>query len=194
MGRTHAVKFGSQWDRYLHGVLWAYTNTPHDSTLEKPSFLLFGVDCRYPTEAALVPPTDVEPAEIDDYRQELILALSNAHRLAAESIQGAQAKYKASYDRKCQPLTYRLGEWVLIRFPQEESGTNRKLSRPWHGPYIVIGSSDTAVTAIKVYFPEDTPINVHQSRVTKCPIGFPAGFHWYGNRRSESRRPPRCLD
>ena len=37
------AKFGQQWDRFLPGVLWAYRNTPHESTKEKPSFLLFGV-------------------------------------------------------------------------------------------------------------------------------------------------------
>ena len=36
----------------LPGVLRAYRNTPHSSTGEKPSFLLFRVDCRSPTEAA----------------------------------------------------------------------------------------------------------------------------------------------
>jgi hypothetical protein len=35
--RKHAARFGAQWDRYLPGVLWAYRNTPHDSTGEKPS-------------------------------------------------------------------------------------------------------------------------------------------------------------
>ena len=29
-------------------------NTPHDATLEKPSFLLFGMDCRQQIEAALL--------------------------------------------------------------------------------------------------------------------------------------------
>lgn len=52
----HAARFGPQWDRYLSGVLWAYRNTPHEATKEKPSFLLFGMDLRTPTEAALLPP------------------------------------------------------------------------------------------------------------------------------------------
>ena len=30
--RKHAVKFGDQWDAYLSGILWAYRNSPHDST------------------------------------------------------------------------------------------------------------------------------------------------------------------
>ncbi len=59
MLRKHSARFGAQWDTYLPGVLWAYRNTPHESTREKPSFLLFGFDCRSPTEAALLTPTPV---------------------------------------------------------------------------------------------------------------------------------------
>ena len=54
MLRKHAAKLGNQWDSYLFGVLWAYRNTPHTSTGEKPSFLLFGVDLRTPTEAIYI--------------------------------------------------------------------------------------------------------------------------------------------
>ena len=62
-----AALHGAQWDRYLSGVLWAYRYTPHESTGEKPSFLLFGVDCRTLTEAALLPPSPVEEGDIGDY-------------------------------------------------------------------------------------------------------------------------------
>ena len=57
--QKHAARFGSQWDCYLPGVLWAYRNTPHISTGEKLSFLLYGVDCRTPTEAAYLPVSDI---------------------------------------------------------------------------------------------------------------------------------------
>ena len=78
MLRKHVSKFGVQWDTYLSGVLWAYRNTPHSSTGEKPSFLLFGFDCRHPTEAALLPSRALKPTDVTDYREELILSLSNA--------------------------------------------------------------------------------------------------------------------
>ena len=48
--------------------------TPHDSTREKPSFLLFGIDSRSPTDAALIPPQDSQATgteDISDYREEL---------------------------------------------------------------------------------------------------------------------------
>ena len=72
MLRKHAAKFGSQWDRYISGALWAYR------TGEKPSFLLLGTDCRTPTEAALLPRHDLEATKVSDYREEVILSLSTA--------------------------------------------------------------------------------------------------------------------
>ena len=51
MLQKHIAKFAMQWDQYISGVVWAYRNTPHSSTGEKPSFLLFGFDCHSPTEA-----------------------------------------------------------------------------------------------------------------------------------------------
>lgn len=98
--RKHAAQFGVQWDKYLPGVLWAYRNTPDESTGEKPSFLLFGMDCRTPTEAALLPPTQLMPTEVEHYREEVILSLSSAQELTAKGIQKAQKRYKTQYDHK----------------------------------------------------------------------------------------------
>jgi len=52
MSRKQAATYGVQWDQYMYGVLWPYHNTQHNLTGEKPSYLLFGMDCRSPTEAA----------------------------------------------------------------------------------------------------------------------------------------------
>ena len=194
MIRKHVSKFGAQWDKYLHGLVWAYRNTPHDSTNEKPSFLLFGVDCRYPTEAALLPPHSCDPALVEDYREELVLSLSHARTLAAQCMSKAQDRYKANYDQHTRTNQYKVGEWILIRFPQEETGANRKLSRPWHGPYRVVSSDETGVVATKVYEPSNKNIQVHQSRVTRCPVGFPPGYYWYGTSRAAPGRPPKWVD
>ena len=193
MIRKQAATFGSQWDRYLPGVLWAYQNTPHEVTGEKPSFLLFGFDLRTPTEAALLPCTPLEPTTVTDYREQVILSLSTARSLAAESIRKAQKKYKALYDRKTAPVHLQVGDWVLVKFPHEEVGKNRKLSRPWHGPYRIVSRDDPDVTVVKVYSPQDKPIRVHMSRVTPCPSAFPAGYYWYGTRRHSPGRPPKWV-
>ena len=193
MLRKHAAKFGNQWDKYLHGALWAYRNVPHESTGEKPSFLLYGFDCHSPTEAALLPPSTIQPTDVADYR-ELILSLSSARELAAKTIQKAQKRYKDQHDKFLSPTEYGLGDWVLVRFPHEETGRQRKLSRPWHGPYRILARDEPDVTVVKVYFPKDGTIQVHQSRVKPCPAEFPAGYYWYGTRRSGPGRPPKWVE
>ena len=135
MLRKYADKFGTQWDKYLSELLWAYRNTPHESTGEKPSFLLFGMDCRYLSENALMPPSLLEPTKLNDYREEFVLSLATAREVAASHIWRAQVKYKKFHDKKAKLSTFKIGEWVLVRFPHEESGRIRKLSRPWHGPF-----------------------------------------------------------
>ncbi len=55
MLRKHVESWGRQWDKHLYAVLYAYRNTPHESTHEKPSYLLFGKDLRTPTEACREP-------------------------------------------------------------------------------------------------------------------------------------------
>ena len=86
MLRKHAVKFGPQWDKFLPGVLWAYRNSPHETTKEKPSFLMFGFDLQSPAQAALLPVEPPEPSDVGDYREELILSLSSTRELAATNI------------------------------------------------------------------------------------------------------------
>ena len=195
MLRKHAARFGDQWDEYLSGILWSYRNTPHASTGEKPSFLLFGTDCRSPTEAAFLPTSALDqPTAVADYREQLMISLSSARDLACKNIQQAQKKYKENFDRQATHRQYKVGEWVFIRFPKEESGKKRKLSRPWHGPYRITACREPDVTATKVYKPGDDAIQVHQSRVCPCPQGFPPGYYWYGRSQKGPGRPPKWVD
>ncbi len=174
--RKHAATHGDQWDRYLSGVLWAYRNVPYDSTGEKPSFLLFGTNLRSPTEAALLPVIPVAPTDVEDYREELVCSLATARNNAAESIRGAQRRYKKYHDQHATPYNYRVGSWAFVRLPQLEMG---KKCKPWHGPYRVVSVTNPDVCVVKVYFPEDGEIRIHQSRVKPCPVGFPAGAYLY---------------
>ena len=113
-------------------------------------------------------------------------------RLSVSSIKAAQQRYKQQYDRKSRSMSFKLGYWVLVRFPQEETGKKR-LSRPWHGPYRVTQISDPDITVVKVFFPDEGPIQVHQSRVCLCPEQLPAGFYWYGGNRKSAGKVPRWV-
>ena len=92
----------------------------------------------------------MNPTDLNEYRQRLIKVLTQARELAVQQIQAAQQKYKKQYDRYTSTEEYREGDWILIRFPSDESGKQRKLSRPWHGPYRVVASTPTGVSANKI--------------------------------------------
>ena len=47
--------------------------------------------------------------------------------------------------RRQLPSTIRRTDWVMIRFPQDETGKEHKLSRPWHGPYRVLEVTETGL-------------------------------------------------
>ena len=93
------------------------------------------MDCTSLTEAAFLPAALSQPTDISDYHEELMMSLTSAKELALTCIKKAQFKYKRQHDKKAVQRRYRLGDWVLVRFPQDESGKNRKLSRPWLEPY-----------------------------------------------------------
>lgn len=56
----------------------------------------------------------------------------------------------------------KVGDWVFVRFPEEETVKKHKISRPWYGPFRVV---DRKEPNPKVYFLNDAPILVHQLRM-----------------------------
>uniref|UniRef100_A0A1X7UW15 Integrase catalytic domain-containing protein n=1 Tax=Amphimedon queenslandica TaxID=400682 RepID=A0A1X7UW15_AMPQE len=172
--RKHAAKCGPQWDLYLPGVLWAYRITRHEATKEKPTFLMFGVDLRSPTEVALVPMETVTGCDVVDCKDELILSLSSARDLAVRSINTVNNENKKRYDQKVVVKELKVGDWVLVRFAHEESGKQRKLSKPWSGPYRIIQMTKSDIV-VPIDFPESGYIQVHSSRESPCPSEWPVG-------------------
>lgn len=68
----------------------------------------------------------------------------------------------------------------MVRFPADETGKQRKLSWPWHGPYRV---RDPDIVVSKVYFPRKESINVHFQPVaigmatnSTVMVGYPSGW------------------
>ena len=68
--------------------------------------------------------TRVEQMTMEDYWEEVTMTLSSARDLAAKSLHKSQQRAKKLYDRKSDRVSYKVGDWILIRFLQEESGRN----------------------------------------------------------------------
>ena len=90
------AKFGGQQDHFLPGVIWAYRK-------KKPSFILFGINMRSPTEVALPPSDPIDPTDLSSYHEKL-MSLSSVKELAFTRIRGADAT-KPSMMREQGPQT-----------------------------------------------------------------------------------------
>ena len=79
-------------------------------------------------EAALLPPTTNPDVSVEDYWEQLLLSLSPQRgnwppRALPRRRQGTRASI---YDKKTVASDYRVGDWVLVKFPHEETGKHRK--------------------------------------------------------------------
>ena len=83
--RKYTAMFGDQWNNYISGIVCAYRPSPHDSTGEKPSFLLFSFDYHSPSETALFPDTPY-CRPLADIGEQLVLSPSEARAAATKVI------------------------------------------------------------------------------------------------------------
>ncbi len=130
---------------------------------------------------------------MEDYREQVVLTLQSARDLAVRTIKKAHDRYKHHYDTGARCTSFKIGDWVFVRFPQEETGRLRKLSRPWHGPYRITTLSGPDVCVTEVYHP-DSKKKIHISRVKLSPQGLPTGFYWYGGNRKSLGHVPTWVD
>ena len=61
-----------------------------------------------------------------------------------------------------------------------------------HG-YRIVSRDDPDLTVMKMYFPDDPQIQVHQERVQMCPDSFPPGFYWYSKMKHGPGHPSKKI-
>lgn len=72
---------------------------------------------------------------LKEYGSELVTRMSEVWELARSSVEKAQKRQKANYDKKRRPCNFVVGEHVFLFKPADKTGASRKLARPFHGPY-----------------------------------------------------------
>ena len=178
------------WDQQLPFLLFAYRVSAQESTKDSPFFLLYGRDARVPTESALSIQRSPYVIDHDDYREELMDNLSSAWKSAQKHIATAQSNQKRYYDRRADEKRVRKGDRVMVFMPAETQGRDRKLARPYHGPYRVLNVTPTNVEVRLIDKPKDPSIFISLDRVTPC---YPelGDSSWTGHRKRENKSKKR---
>ena len=81
---------------------------------------------------------------------------------------------------------FQVGDGMMVYMPYQRTGKNRKLSRPYFGPYRVMEVHPNAVTVWPVDCPKEKCIRVNLNRVTLCPVELP-NVSWLGQKRKSKR-------
>ena len=156
------------WDIHLPYLLFAYRTMVQESTQESPFYLLYGRDSRLPTETGLSMPSPTYELDVEDYRTELTSNLSHAWSLAKQRIEKSQDAQKVQYDKHARKAEVRIGDRVMVYMPSTVQGKDRKLARPYYGPYRVLKTTPTNVEVVLVDKPQEPSIFVSLNRVRRC--------------------------
>ena len=187
-----AQKNGSNWDKHLPFLLFAYRATIQESTRESPFYLLYGRDPRLPTDSVLNYVKSPYVVDVDDYKTAMTIALSEAWKTAQENIKSAQEKQKRNYDRHSKESHYEVGDRVMVYMPNAVRGKAWKLARPFYGPYRVMATTPTNLEVKPVDKPEAEAIFVSLDRIRPCYPELP-DVSWCGNtKRKQSKRKPKA--
>ena len=178
---------GQDWDEKLPFVLFAYRASIQQSILESPFYLMYGRDPQLPTDAILVPEPDRKYVEVQDFRSEMVMGISQAWKLARENIEQAQKYQKSQHDKHAKDPNFKLGDRVFVHMPAEKRGKAYKFARTFHGPYRVVELLENGVRVVPVDKPQESPIRVALNRVRCCPVQLPNEF--WPRRNNDKSKP-----
>ena len=130
----------TDWDRYIDSLLFAYRETPQDSTGFAPFELLYGRVVRGPLMIVkeLWTKDDTEPDTKSTYQFVLDLKekMENTCDIAQKELLKSHEKYRRNYNRKARQRSFKVGDEVLVLLPTDKN----KLLMHWKGLFRVVGT------------------------------------------------------
>ena len=94
---------------------------------------------RIPTESVLSSPILPIQVDLEDYQTQLVNDLTEAWEIAKLNIKKSQQKQKQQYDKETHEGKFKVGDHVIVYVSHEDTGKQRKLALPYHGPYRILG-------------------------------------------------------
>ncbi|GJS44216.1 putative reverse transcriptase domain-containing protein [Tanacetum coccineum] len=135
MLRVCVIHFGGSWDVHLPLAEFSYNNSYHSSIRCAPFEALYGRKCRSPVlwaeigEGSLIGP-------------ELVLETTDKVVLIKEKLKAARDHQKSFTDKRCKPLEFEVGDWVLLKVSPWKGvvrfGKKGKLAPRYVGPFEIL--------------------------------------------------------
>jgi hypothetical protein len=136
------------WDDTLPFALLAYRNQIHEATKETPFYLMYGRDMELPVHLSI---RDKKIRyDMDDYGNQLIVKMQQAHDQAQRNIEESIEKRCQKYNSKKLRRPYTIGNLVYLKIPQlPGKKLARKFHPKWKGLYRIIEKKGPVTFKIK---------------------------------------------
>ena len=184
MLKCYAKDEPEEWDKHIPFVLFAYRESPHESTGYSSFELLYGHKVRGPLQ--LIKESWEEPftEESQESLVSLIIEtrdrLKKMHEVASEIEARQKKKQKGYFDKKSKVRELELDQKVLVLLPS----TSNKLLAEWKGPYIVIERVS----------PVDYKVQINRKTEKIFHINMLKAFHERGKDDTGRKEAIQCLD
>lgn len=133
------------WDTWIPFAMFTYNTTPHTSTHIMPFELIHGFKPNLPSSFKSKQLSVVYNYE--DYLSFIKNRLKSSYEIARQNLLISKEKSKIYYDKNCNPVTFKIGDQVLLK---NELKSKNKLDSLWHGPHLVVDIISNENTKIKV--------------------------------------------
>jgi hypothetical protein len=160
------------WDLFISSVLFAYRTKKHATTQHEPFYLMYGRDAVLPIEF-MVPTTQVNIPDTnpqDDLESRIRMMTGKVEEdrmMAQDTIHIAQQRQKKSHDADLKPVSFKIGELVLLYKSQLRG--KQKLQERWTGPYYVHDVLENGVCKLRTL----------QGNVLKVPVNSGRLKHYH---------------
>ena len=132
MIKKYCLENGSDWDKELPYLLFAFRSAPSEALGYSPFQLVFGHSIRGPLDVVRECWEEEAPnIDLLTYITELGGKLSKAWEYARKQLEKYQVGMKSMYDKKVKARSFNVGEQVLVLLPLPGSPLKATFSGPW---------------------------------------------------------------
>ena len=121
------------WEEWLPMLMFSYNTHVHSATKESPFFLTFLHDPRLPYFDIDKPRTMYG----EDYVTHTYQMMKESFREARNHLEEQASRAKHYHDLKAKARQFKIGQRVMVFFPDAPKGVNQKFFKRWRGPYLV---------------------------------------------------------
>ena len=137
--RNYVDEGHDDWEEMLDYIVFAYRGSVHESTLEKPYFILHLRDPVMLVDRMLQFGNGVQQVNNQyEFVKRNMSRLAKAYQLARENLGEARQRQKVQYDKRAKTRCFQIGDKVLKNVKMIPKGLSKKLLHKYTGPFRVV--------------------------------------------------------